>query len=672
MFESLIFCETSQHVRQAISNLTIGAISHDLVALTPEAAWECQLRGQPYLKIEDFYNEADLSTHAEEVFKDEVRWANWVDEFLQQQIPALSQAKFSAASAWFTQLQSLFDGFFESAYALTHFLERARPREVFYWTWEHVEHSSHLWHKKPIHSTLLPILAPLYGALPRQMSADHARDATPVLRSNQQEQEQQYHPEESLGYLVGKLRSAGRVARSLLARSRMWREIKLLRSAGLGKYFRSMVKQSMSPERVLVVGNGYDLDPLILALRERSVQVTWLHNVSLTGDRAVPSGTVPAGTANLQHELVRLWPVVIQQEEFWAPLAKWGVGRNDRAESALSFWWHKVIPELWQGYQSALKAISRRRYLAAVAWEAGGTLCGAMLQAAGAHSIPRLIYQHGSTARIRIGYFYPYLLHSERFLVYGNGTAEHLQRNLPPCEDAQAEVVPVGSARLDALKGRMNLRRVEALRSKLHGDDHRPIILYAPTFMGIWGKGLSDETGYADVAYFEMQERIMRLFADFPGVRLLYKDVPSVTVWNPIPDLIRREIPNGRAALVPPLAELVWAADAIILDHMITALGEALLTRKRIVVYDPGLPGHTLEPPEAKALLRKRAVVAETPDGFVEAVRTFLIANDFTEINVPNDEFLRAYGTHLNDGRSAQRAVDEILTAARISSGQKR
>jgi hypothetical protein len=185
--------------------------------------------------------------------------------------------------------------------------------------------------------------------------------------------------------------------------------------------------------------------------------------------------------------------------------------------------------------------------------------------------------------------------------------------------------------------------------------------------MGVWGKSLSDETGYADVAYFELQERIIRLFAGFPHVRLLYKDVPSPTVWNPIPDLIRREIPNGRAVFAPRLAELVWAVDAIILDHVITALGEALLTRKQMVVYDPYLPGNTLEPPEAKTLLRKRAVVAETPDEFVEAVRSFLIANDFSEINMPNDEFLRAYSTHLNDSRSAQRAVDEILRMSGIS-----
>lgn len=670
MVERLIFCETSQHVGIAVLNIITGSANYDLVVLTPEAAWECQLRGQSYLKIEDFYSEADLSTHAQDVLEDEIKWANWVDEFLRHKIPVLRQAKFSPANASFNLLRWVLDGFFEASYVLTHFLARVRPQEVSYWAWESTEPPWHLRHKNPIYSALLPMGAPRYGVSLREMSTGAAGpgDASLVLGSNQREHEQQHLPGNRLGSFVKHLGLAEADAFSWLKRSRVGREIKLLRDAGLSKYFWSLVKQSMSSARVLVIGNGYDLDPLIPELRKRGVRVTWLHSVFLTGEYITTLGKASGVKTNLQDDLAKLWPTIIEQEAFWAPLTKWGVGRNARAEIAFSVWWHRIIPELWHRYQSALKIVSRRDYLAAVAWEAGVTSCGPLLQAAAMRSIPRLIYQHGSAARIAVSEFYPYLLHSERFLVYGKGTAEHLQRNGPSCGDARAEVVPVGSSRLDALRARMNPRRVEVLRARLHGNDNRPIILYVPTIMGISGKGLSVETGYADVSYFELQERIIRLFARFPSVNLLYKEIPSHDVWNPIPDLIQREIPTGRAVLAPPLAELVWAVDAIILDHVSTALGEALLTRKRLVVYSPNLAGHAFEPPEAQVLLRKRAIVAETPDEFVEVVRTFLSTNDFTEMNAPNDGFLRAYSTHLNDGSSAERAVNEILRSASISS----
>ena len=157
----------------------------------------------------------------------------------------------------------------------------------------------------------------------------------------------------------------------------------------------------------------------------------------------------------------------------------------------------------------------------------------------------------------------------------------------------------------------------------------------------------------------------------FPGIRLLYKDFGSTNhLWNPIPDCIRREIPNGKVILAPSLSQLVWAVDAIILDHALTALGEALLTRKRIIVYDGGQPTSELVPPESKVLLRKRAIVGDTPDEFVNQVRSFLEAGDFSEVSEPDDEFLCAYGTYLNDGRSAERAAEVILEITRASKGQ--
>jgi hypothetical protein len=109
----------------------------------------------------------------------------------------------------------------------------------------------------------------------------------------------------------------------------------------------------------------------------------------------------------------------------------------------------------------------------------------------------------------------------------------------------------------------------------------------------------------------------------------------------------------------------MWAVDAIIVDHAITALGEVLLTRKPLVVYDPPDPHGFLEHPEAKSLLRKRATVAERPDELIACVRSFLMAGDFSEIESPNEEFLAAYGTHLNDGHSARRAAEAIVALTR-------
>ncbi|MBI2320744.1 MAG: hypothetical protein HYU88_01245, partial [Chloroflexi bacterium] len=68
---------------------------------------------------------------------------------------------------------------------------------------------------------------------------------------------------------------------------------------------------------------------------------------------------------------------------------------------------------------------------------------------------------------------------------------------------------------------------------------------------------------------------------------------------------------------------------------------------RRWVRFDPG----------AAALLRKRATLAESAEEFLAAIDAYLRRPDWRLPKPVNDEFLMAYGTHLHDGRSAERAV---------------
>ncbi len=195
----------------------------------------------------------------------------------------------------------------------------------------------------------------------------------------------------------------------------------------------------------------------------------------------------------------------------------------------------------------------------------------------------------------------------------------------------------------------------------LCGSDPRPLILYIPTHFGSPGRVFSEQTGYPDISYFELQQRVLRLFKRYPGVRLLYKDFTlSGSGHNPIPDFIRAELPDAMIVHDLPLTRLMWAVDAIVIDHAITAIGEVLLTKKRLVVYDPD-PLQGTAPPNSHTLLRLRAAVAATPDEFEAALCSLLERGDFTELEQADDSFLRAYCTHLNDGRSAERAADEVM-----------
>jgi hypothetical protein len=168
--------------------------------------------------------------------------------------------------------------------------------------------------------------------------------------------------------------------------------------------------------------------------------------------------------------------------------------------------------------------------------------------------------------------------------------------------------------------------------------------------------GLLDD----DVSYLELQQRILGIFADFPQVRLVYKEfVGGDHTYNPIPDYLRQKLPDALVIRDIPVVSLIWAVDGIICDYPGTALLQALLTSKPVLAYIDNRLFRTF--PEAQALLRKRAWLADTADEFATQARMFLANGQPSGANLTNDEFLSAYGTYLNDGRSAERAADLIV-----------
>jgi hypothetical protein len=622
--DALAFCENVGHIDAARAT---GKA--EILALTPAAAWACQQRGLCYYKLEDFYSPTELVAQYSSIFGIELQWLNWLDGRLQEVIPHFAVAGFRAASAYQGLLMTLLDEFYVGQFILRRVLAHTKPSEILYCSDVPMMPPAHLQHLRSVIPALLPQLSAEAGSSLREL-------AEPDLPN-------------PIGGIPRRL--PGVIGPAIK------NELRLLRYAGLRAYLRSCMIAPSSAAPVLFVGHGYDLDPLALALRRKRCRVEWL-------DNDLPSCV--CADAPLVAELTARWPEACAMHGLWAPFAEWGLKPPGRAQSALQHWWQHVVPHLWAGYQRATARLRRKRYVAVVSWEAGtGTLSAPMLQAAQARQVPRIIYQHGSTGRLRIcdPLWHSWLSNSDIFLCYGSATQAHIDQ-ARSINHMLARPHAVGSARLESVLQRLKMERIRATRAKLMNKDPRPIVLYVPIIFGGYGRDVSGElSGYPNVSYLELQQRVLRQFAEFPGVHLVYKDLVAAAGWhNPIPDFIRQQIPNGTTILNPRLTDLVWAVDAIIVDHIITALGEAALTRKRLIVYDGGSPSSDREPPTARAALERRARVASTPEEFVAFTRAFLEANDFSELPEPDDTFLRACVTHQNDGGAVERAADLILS----------
>ncbi len=614
----LILCESRAQCEAAPS---IG----EILALTPEAAWTLQKAGRPYRKLEEFYNESALAAKHSAMFAAELAWFDFTDAFLGRAIPEFGAAGFRPALAASFLLQALFDEFFFASHAITGLLAgTAGP--IYYWPAKRPRIQDHL---HPNQSVIPSVLGELAGS--------RARALAPLSPELIPEREG-----EDSARLFSK-----QAARSIF-RNRPMGEYRQLRHAGLSAYLSSWTKRSFNG-RVLVLEGGYDLEPLILDLRRSGVSVDWLTDLLPSPNPEPPDPRLEAALDDMH-----------QQPDFWKPLTHCGLPPNALVEASLSHWLRQLIPQYWRAFGNAQQKFARTQYAAVLTWEAAaGTLSAPILQAAQRASVPSVLYQHGSSARTSGPWWFSWLAHADKLFVYGDGTAAQLARTYPASPHARASLIPVGSARLDALKASMTPGRVAKVRQQLTGGDPRPIALYVPTYFGGYGRATSDAAAYPEVTYFETQQRIFRVFADFPNVRLLYKGLQTVnSLTNPIPDFLAESIPNASLMPIPPrLSEAMFAVDLIIVDHVITALGEALMTDKPVIAYDPGTLDSIPEAPNARDLLRQRAMLATTPDELEAAVRQFLEANDFSPVPTPDKAFQSAYSTR---GQSIATAADHI------------
>jgi len=347
-------------------------------------------------------------------------------------------------------------------------------------------------------------------------------------------------------------------------------------------------------------------------------------------------------------------------DAFWQVLDPVSPALRAFAEPFLKRWLLDQVPLAWVQFQNVRDWLRSGRFSALICTEIQDPVNSSILMAAEALALPRITCVHNPTNGVVDGPAIDCLgpIQSDVHLVAGEGEARYY-RTFENRLDVfgRAKEIAVGSPRLDALRNSSERQSAARLRAAFTAGDSLPLILYIPTNLtGCYR--YFNEGHISDVAYFELQQRMVKVFAEFPNVRLLYKPFRSEFATNPIPEFISEFVPNGRVVFTP-LTELVWAVDAIIIDYPSTPLVEAALTDKPIIVYAGR--NWARMPSEAKQALEKRAWVSEAPDEFESQGRQFLTAGNFVPLASPDDEFLRLYATHLNDGRSAERAADVIL-----------
>ncbi|GEM_PF-1306619 len=253
---------------------------------------------------------------------------------------------------------------------------------------------------------------------------------------------------------------------------------------------------------------------------------------------------------------------------------------------------------------------------------------------------PVIVYQHGEQ-NLWDNSLFPEateLLYADHYLSFGKGVTGRYLKSVG--EGKLKGALSIGSASLDAIPAE------EA------GEGY---ILYATGKYHLYSTPFISTVGQ-DTRLYKAQKKILAFLARQAragGPRAVFKRNNTARL-NELPFEPGKgieEAPPGET-----FTSLLSGASLVILDAPATTCLETSATRKPLFVLLDRVKWNE----EPERLLKRRAVAAYTPGELIARIEDYLKTGEYGA-DLDDREFVRAYGTHLDDGRSAERGAGFVL-----------
>ncbi|MBE7414479.1 MAG: hypothetical protein HS130_04290 [Deltaproteobacteria bacterium] len=253
---------------------------------------------------------------------------------------------------------------------------------------------------------------------------------------------------------------------------------------------------------------------------------------------------------------------------------------------------------------------------------------------------PVIVYQHGEQ-NLWDNSLFPEateLLYADHYLSFGDGvTGKYLEA---VGEGKLKGARSIGSAALESIPG---------------GDAKSGYILYATGKYHLYSTPFISTIGQ-DTRLYNAQKNILGFLTSLAragGPRAVFKRNNTAN-HNELPFEVDKAIDEARPD--EKFTSLLSGASLVILDAPATTCLEACATRKPLFVLLDRVKWNE----EPERLLKRRAVAAYTPDDLIMRIEEYLKTGEYGA-DLDDREFVRAYGTHLDDGKSAERAAGFVL-----------
>lgn len=417
---------------------------------------------------------------------------------------------------------------------------------------------------------------------------------------------------------------------------------------------------------VLVLGPlGYDLPYLLRRARRRSGRPVWLwdfaappmrifspHPRRLAGQS--PIAAVPSGRT--------VWPEIEATKWLEEMTTFDGVRLSRVLASDLAHFCDRIAPEL-AGLVTEADSVLARLEPAVVLTEFSQRREHVVQRLATLRGIPAVEYNHGvglmassfETSGSPLAFHRGWRWTSQ-VLVQGTGVKAYMEK----WHQAGEKTVPVGSAHLDAL--RRSVRRPWArrlARAWLGVNASEPVALYVQST----GEGVvryPSHRARSTGRQWRLEERILAAAASCPDVRLVIKTYPHherESDRTPLEETLRERGPSNCRIVNAPLEAILPAADLLIADNPSFSFFEMITTDLPVVLCGwempwPFAPGRWH--PAVTPMWRHRITFLETLEEMEEKLPSLF--QRLPRPPVTDNALLRDFGTHLDDGRSAERA----------------
>lgn len=293
----------------------------------------------------------------------------------------------------------------------------------------------------------------------------------------------------------------------------------------------------------------------------------------------------------------------------------------------------------------------------------------AIALAARIEQVPFVVYRHGAGGGyVRSDIFADPVVGqiehpaADYILTFGQGDVDYYQM----VKGARAKPVAVGSAELDNIKKSYSSSNKEHLQRKYGLDTDRRTVVYVPTTMD-GNIRTAPYRGRSPSRMFEIESRIIEVFTEFPETQFIIKlPFSLIHPCSPIAQTILEQEATNCLVITEPLTSVLCLADMFVFDYSSTSFLEALTTDKPVFFCGHEYPlGWDPEkwPPYIEHMWNERVVYSGDLDEFLSLLRTNLQEKNYQPVR-SNDTFLKLFGTHLNDGKSDERAYKFLNSLA--------